>query len=62
LSEDQLKFTNETHFTENHPGLMLNADELTEEDKNKLNLFGTGKVKGMEAQFLDQYIESSKNN
>lgn len=41
---------------------MLNADELTEEDRNKQNLFGTGKVKGMEAQYNDQYLESNKNN
>jgi hypothetical protein len=62
VSEDQLELTKETHFTKNHPGLMLNADELTEEDRNKENLFGTGKVKGMEAQFIDQYIEQNKNN
>jgi hypothetical protein len=52
-SEDQLELNNETHFTENHPGLMLNADELTEEDKNRQNIYGTGKVKGMESQFID---------
>ena len=41
---------------------MLNADELCEQDQEKQNLYGTGKVKGMEAQYIDQYLESNKNN
>jgi hypothetical protein len=36
---------------------MMNAEELCEEDGNFQNLFGTGKVKGMECQFIDQYLD-----
>ena len=49
ISEDQLQFNKETHFTESHPGMMFNSDELCEEDQHKQNVYGTGKVKGMEA-------------
>ena len=49
VSEDSLKLDRETHFSRMHPGPMLNADELCEEDKDCKNLYGTGKVKGQEA-------------
>jgi hypothetical protein len=41
---------------------MLNADELCEVDKDCHNLYGTGKVKGMEGQYIDQYLETNKND
>ena len=62
ISEYKLKIDKETHFTQKHPGPMLNADELCEEDKECHNLYGTGKVKGMEAQYIDQYLETNKND
>lgn len=62
LSENELDINLDTHFKKMHPGPMMNADELCEEDQNRQNLFGTGKVKGMESQFIDQYLEQNKNN
>ena len=61
LSEDQLKYDKETHFTAKHPGMIMNADELCEEDKNCVNLYGTGKIKGMEAHYIDQYVENNRS-
>ena len=48
VAEHNLKIDLETHFTQNHPGLIFNDRDLCEEDKNCENLYGTGNVKGME--------------
>ena len=61
MGEDQLDFDKENHFTKMHPGMMMNSDELCEEDRKKQNLFGTSKIKGMEANYIDQYLETNKN-
>ena len=33
---------------------------MNEEDKDKCNLYGTGKVKGMESDYLDNYVDFNK--
>lgn len=59
--EDRLKYDPATHFTKNHPGMIDNDKILNEEDKDKLNLYGTGKVKGMEHDYIDYYVDYNRN-
>lgn len=49
------------HFKENHPGPITNSKDLCEEDAQKLNLFGTNSIKGLDACYIDKYVNSNKN-
>lgn len=44
-----------------HPGPMTNRADLCEEDQQNENLYGTGEIKGQEAEYIDQYVETRKN-
>ena len=59
-SEHQLKYDKENHFTKAHPGPITNLD-LIEDDKDKINLYGTGKLKKFEPDYIDQYIDINKH-
>jgi len=45
------------HFTENHPGPIMNEKNLLEEDSEEHNLYGTGTVKGFESEYIDRFVE-----
>ena len=45
----------ENHFTSMHPGPMTNTEDLCDSDSGN-HLYGTGKVKGLEEEFVDRYI------
>lgn len=60
VNESDLKIDLENHFVKNHPGIINNDQVLNEEDKDKCNLYGTGKVKGMESDYLDNYVDFNK--
>ena len=49
------------HFRDMHPGQMTTSNDLCEIDKDRLNLYGTGELKGFEAEYIDQYFDSNKN-
>ena len=53
VPENQLKYNAKNHFTKLHPGPITNVKDLCEEDKGQENIYGTGTLKGMEAEFLD---------
>ena len=55
-SENDLKMS-DNHFTEMHPGPITNEKDLTEEDTEHNNLYGTGKMKGQESEYIDNYVE-----
>jgi hypothetical protein len=59
-SEAQLRYGAD-HFTALHPGPMTSRADLCEEDTSHENLFGTGTVKGQEAEYIDQYVEQRRN-
>lgn len=59
-SEAQLKYDKD-HFTKMHPGPMTSRADLCEEDTSNENLFGTGTLKGQEAEYIDQYVEQRRN-
>ena len=40
-----------------HPGLINNEETLCEEDSDRVNLYGTGTVKGLEHELVDMYVE-----
>lgn len=61
VTEDNLKVDLETHFEKNHPGVINNDKILNEEDKDKQNLYGTGEVKGLESDYIDNYIDYNRN-
>ena len=44
-----------------HPGPMTSQTDLCEVDIEKQNLFGTGELKGFEAEYLDQYFDTNKS-
>lgn len=44
-----------------HPGPITNVKDLCEVDKDHENIFGTGTLKNMEAEYLDQYVEQKRN-
>ena len=56
-----MKIDVETHFEKFHPGVVNNHEVLIESDKDQVNLYGTGKVKGMEADYIDNYVDFNKN-
>jgi hypothetical protein len=60
VAEHNLKIDLETHFTQKHPGLINNDQELCEEDRNCENLYGTGQFKGMEQDYIDTYVDYNK--
>ena len=45
-SEHQLKYDKDNHFKKAHPGPISNQ-LLLEDDKDNMNLFGTGNIKGL---------------
>ena len=51
-SDDKITFS-EDHFTRYHPGPISNQEDLIEEDQDKLNLYGTGRVAGQEKEYID---------
>lgn len=59
-SESQLKYAKD-HFTKMHPGPMTSHADLCEEDTGHENLFGTGTLKGQEAEYIDQYVEPKRD-
>jgi hypothetical protein len=61
ISEDKLKIDVSTHFEKNHPGIINNDQVLNELDKDKQNLYGTGQVKGLESDYIDNYVDCNKN-
>jgi hypothetical protein len=56
VSEHDLKVS-EDHFTANHPGPILNEKDILETDPDKINLYGTGDIKGYEKEYIDRYID-----
>lgn len=38
----------------------MNIEELGENDADGANLYGTGTVKGLEREYLDQYVDPEK--
>ena len=45
------------HFAKNYPGPISNEQDLLEEDKDAINLYGTGTMKDMESEYIDRYVE-----
>ena len=43
----------QTHFEDMHPGPIMTASEIIEQDKNGRNLYGTGTIKGFESEYID---------
>lgn len=43
----------DSHFRDMHPGQMTSQNDLCEIDKDRLNLFGTGELKGFESEYID---------
>ena len=39
---------------------MTFSNDLCEIDKDRLNLYGTGELKGFKAEYIDQYFDSKK--
>ena len=50
----------EKHYTERHPGPMMNKRDICEDDPSGMNLYGTGEVKGQARDFVDMYVEQNK--
>ena len=48
------------HFETKHPGVIKNKDELCEVDRDGANLYGTGTIKGLEREYIDQYLDGKK--
>ena len=42
-----------THFEDMHPGPIMTASEIIEQDKKGRNLYGTGTIKGFESEYID---------
>ena len=57
-SEHQLKYDKDNHFTKAHPGPITNQ-EIIEDDKDQLNLYGTGNLKGFNQEYIDQYLDTN---
>ena len=55
-SEHELQYSKD-HFTAMHPGPITNEKDLTEEDSENCNLYGTGKLKGLESEYIDMYVD-----
>jgi len=49
------------HFRSAHPGPISNKDDLIEEDKESLNLFGTGTLPGQKCEYIDHYVSVKAN-
>lgn len=60
LSEDKLRYK-EDHFTASHPGPITNEEDLLEEDPNGNNIYGTGKMKGLESEYIDTYVDQNRS-
>ena len=56
-TESELQLSS-THFQDKNPGPILNHHDLCEVDKQGENLFGTGEQKGMEADFMDAFVDN----
>jgi len=61
VSQDNLKIDVATHFEKFHPGVINNDSALVEDDKDNCNLYGTGQVKGMESDYIDNYVDYNRN-
>lgn len=59
-SEAQLRYAKD-HFTKKHPGPMTSHADLCEEDAQNENLYGTGTLKGQEAEYIDRYVEQKRD-
>lgn len=56
VPEHSLKLEQD-HFTKHHPGPITNEKDVLENDQDKLNLYGTGEMKGFEKEYIDRYID-----
>ena len=56
MTENDLKVS-EDHFDKNQPGPITNEENLLEEDKDQMNIYGTGTMKGYENEYIDRFVE-----